>query len=94
MASVAERLEEILRRTAPSWGIRPVPPERRDLGGLGLGVLWFDLSIGLLVMVTGALLVPALGIGRALLAIGIGTLIGCVPLALVALAGQREGAKW
>ena len=91
MARVAERLGEVLQRAAPSWGIRPVPPERRDLGGLGLGVLWFDLSVGLLVMVTGALLVPALGIGRALLAIAIGTLIGCVPLALVALAGQREG---
>ena len=91
MASVAERLERILEREAPTWGIRPVPLERRTLTGLDLGVLWGDLSVGLLVMVTGALLVPALGLQRALLAIAIGSLIGCVPLALVALAGQREG---
>jgi putative hydroxymethylpyrimidine transporter CytX len=91
VASVTERLERILEREAPAWGIRPVPAERRTLGGLDLAVLWFDLSVGLLVMVTGALLVPALGLGRALLAIAVGTLIGCVPLALVALAGQREG---
>ncbi len=91
MASVAQRVEKILQREAPSWGIRPVPPQLRTLGGGDLAVLWFDLSVGLLVMVTGALLVPALGFGRALLAIALGTLIGCVPLALVALAGQREG---
>ena len=91
MARVAERLEKILQRESPAWGIRPVPPERRDLGGLDLAVLWFDLSVGLLVLVTGALLVPALGLGRAFLAIAIGTLIGCIPLAMVALAGQREG---
>jgi NCS1 family nucleobase:cation symporter-1 len=88
---VAERVEKILQRETPTVGIRPVPADRRQLGGLDLGVLWFDLSVGLLVMVTGALLVPALGPPQALLAIAVGTLIGCVPLALVALAGQREG---
>ena len=46
MARVAERLEQILQRESPAWGIRPVPPERRDLGGLDLAVLWFDLSVG------------------------------------------------
>ncbi len=91
MSRVAERVEKILQHEAPAWGIRPVPPESRQLGGLDLGVLWFDLSIGLLVMVTGALLVPALGLGDALLAIAVGSAVGCVPLALVALAGQREG---
>ena len=91
MSRVAERVERILQRETPVWGIRPVPSDRRRLGGLDLGVLWFDLSIGLLVMVTGALLVPALGFGRAILAIAVGTAIGCIPLALVALAGQREG---
>ena len=91
MASVARRVGRILERDAPSWGIRPVPIERRTLGGLDLGILWFDLSVGLLVMVTGALLVPALGLPMALLAIAVGSLIGCVPLALVALAGEREG---
>jgi putative hydroxymethylpyrimidine transporter CytX len=91
VARVAERVVEILQREFSAWGIRPVPPERRDLGGPDLAVLWFDLSVGLLVMVTGALLVPALGLGRAFLAIAAGTLIGCLPLALVGLAGQREG---
>jgi putative hydroxymethylpyrimidine transporter CytX len=43
------------------------------------------------VLVTGALLVPALGFPRALLAIGLGSAIGCVPLAFMALAGEREG---
>lgn len=91
MATVIDRIEQVLEREAPVYGIRPVPPEGRRLSGLDLGVLWGDLSVGLLVMVTGALLVPALGLPQALLAILVGTLIGCLPLALVALAGQREG---
>jgi len=89
--SVTQRLEAVVEREAPSWGIEPVPPEHRRLSGLDLAVLWGDLSVGLLVMVTGALLVPALGFPRALLAIVIGSLIGCVPLAAVGLAGEREG---
>ena len=80
-----------MARDASNAGIRPVANADRRLGGSDSAVLWFDLSIGLLVMVTGALLVPALGAPQALLAIALGTAIGCVPLALVALAGQREG---
>ena len=91
MGSVTDRLEDALAREAPSWGIRPVPHASRTLSGLDLGVLWGDLSIGLLVLVTGALLVPALGLPAAALAIGIGTVVGCVPLGLVAAAGAREG---
>jgi NCS1 family nucleobase:cation symporter-1 len=91
MATVTERLERAIEREAPSWGIRPVPPTHRRLSGLDLAVLWGDLSIGLLVLLTGALLVPALGFPLALVAIVLGTLIGCVPLALVGLAGAREG---
>jgi NCS1 family nucleobase:cation symporter-1 len=91
MASVTERLERTLEREAPVWGVDPVPSEHRHLSGFDLGVLWGDLSVGLLVLLTGALLVPALGLARALLAIVIGTVVGCVPLALVALAGAREG---
>jgi NCS1 family nucleobase:cation symporter-1 len=91
MVTVGERLERLLEREAPSWGIRPVPPQHRRLGGVDFAVLWGDLSIGLLVLLTGALLVPALGFPRALLAIGVGTAIGCLPLALVGLAGSREG---
>jgi nucleobase:cation symporter-1, NCS1 family len=68
-----------------------VPPSERRLSGLDLGVLWGDLSVGLLVIVTGALLVPAMGLPRALLAIVIGSVLGCVPLVLVGIAGEREG---
>src|SRR6266567_954436 len=91
MSTVSERLEQALGRDAVTWGIRPVPPEHRRLSGRDLAVLWADLAIGLLVALTGALLVPSLGFPRALLAIGAGSLIGCVPLALVGLAGAREG---
>jgi len=71
--------------------IAPVPPEGRTLSALDIGVLWNDLSLGLLVLVTGALLVPELGLPAAIGAIVVGSLIGCVPLAAVALAGAREG---
>jgi nucleobase:cation symporter-1, NCS1 family len=89
--SVSERLERTIEREAPSWGIRPVPPDRRMLGGFDLAILWGDLSIGLLVALTGALLVPALGLPEALAAIAIGSVLGCIPLALVGYAGAREG---
>ena len=92
MATVTDRLEEVLEREAPQWGIRPVPAALRKLRALDLAVLWGDLSIGLLVLASGALLVPGLGLPRALLAIVLGTLIGCVPLALVGYAGAAEGA--
>jgi NCS1 family nucleobase:cation symporter-1 len=91
MATVTERLERALEREAPAWGIRPVPPEHRRLGGLDFAVLWGDLSIGLLVILTGALLVPALGLPTALAAIAVGSVLGCIPLALVGVAGAREG---
>jgi putative hydroxymethylpyrimidine transporter CytX len=80
-----------LDRESPSWGIDPVPSDRRTLSGFDIGVLWWDLSIGLLVLLTGALLVPALGFPRALLAILIGSAIGCAPLAFVGWVGTREG---
>jgi putative hydroxymethylpyrimidine transporter CytX len=88
MASI--RVDRFLERDAPQWGIRPVPGSLRTLGGLDLAVLWGDLSIGLLVLVSGALLVPALGLPAALGAIAVGSLLGTVPLALVGLAGARE----
>ncbi|HEX5938507.1 MAG TPA: cytosine permease [Actinomycetota bacterium] len=71
--------------------IAPIPVERRTLSAFDVGILWNDLSLGLLVLVTGGLLVPALEIGDAYAAIAIGTVLGCAPLAAVALAGAREG---
>jgi NCS1 family nucleobase:cation symporter-1 len=90
MASVAERDRTV--DDAPD-AIELVPAERRTLSGLDLAVLWGDLSVGLLVIVTGALLVTAFGLSLplALLAIVVGGAIGCLPLALVARAGHREG---
>ena len=73
MASVPERLEEALEREAPTWGIRPVPPGLRRFSGIDLAILWGDLAIGLLVLVTGALLVPSLGLPSAVVAIVVGT---------------------
>ena len=88
--AVIDRVERAVARETPEWGIRPVPPELRRFGGWDLAVLWGDLSIGLLVLVSGALLVPALGLPAATLAILVGTAIGVVPLGLVAAAGARE----
>jgi nucleobase:cation symporter-1, NCS1 family len=91
MATIGERLERVLEQAAPAVGVAPVTTDERRLSGFDLGVLWGDLSVGLLVIVTGAFLVPAMGLPRALLAIVVGSVIGCVPLALVGLAGEREG---
>jgi nucleobase:cation symporter-1, NCS1 family len=89
--AIAERIERTLEREAPAWGVRPTTPQVRLLRGVDFAVLWGDLALGLLVLVTGALLVPALGLPQALLAILLGTVLGCAPLALVGRAGAREG---
>ena len=91
MATVTQRLDEVIAREAPVWGIRPTAPEVRRLSGLDFAVLWGDLGLGLLVLVAGGLLVPSLGLPQAGLAILIGSILGCVPLALVGRAGAREG---
>lgn len=91
MASVRDRVQRVLEQEAPAWGIRPTTPEVRTLRGLDFAILWGDLGIGLLVLVAGALLVPALGLPAALAAIVVGSVMGCVPLALVGLAGARDG---
>ncbi len=79
------------RNNIDARGSHPARNTERRLTGLDLGVLWADLSIGVLVLLSGALLVPALGLPDATLAIVVGSVIGCIPLALVALAGQRAG---
>jgi putative hydroxymethylpyrimidine transporter CytX len=78
-------------RTDASWGIEPVPKSHRSLSGFDLAILWGDLGIGLLVMVTGALLVPALGFAQALAVIVIGSVIGVALLALAGVAGADHG---
>ena len=88
MSSAPEGVRD--RREIPA-SITPVPADRRTLSPIDVGILWNDLSLGLLVLVTGGLLVPALGLPVAIGAIVVGTVLGCVPLAAVALAGAREG---
>jgi nucleobase:cation symporter-1, NCS1 family len=69
----------------PAWGIEPVPERLRTLGLADLTVLWGNLGVSLLVLVIGALLVPALSLRDALLAILVGGLIGN---AMVGAAGM------
>ena len=71
----------------PSWGITPVPERLRVLGFFDSLLLWGNLSVSLLVIVIGALLVPALSLRDALLAILVGAIVGNVLLGLAALIG-------
>ncbi len=70
-------------------GIRPVPEKLRVLGTLDTGLLWGNLGVSLLVVVAGAVLVPALSLPDALLAIAIGCVIGNVMLATAAAMGAQ-----
>jgi nucleobase:cation symporter-1, NCS1 family len=70
-----------------SWGIDPVPPRLRVLSGLETGLLWGNLGVSLLVIVAGAVLVPALSLPAALVAILLGCLIGNAMLAVAGAIG-------
>ena len=70
-----------------SWGIEPVPPRLRVLSGLETGLLWGNLGVSLLVIVAGAILVPALSLPSALVAILVGCLIGNAMLAVAGMIG-------
>lgn len=72
-------------------GIAPVAPAHRTLSGFDIGILWGDLGIGLLVLVTGALLVPGLGLAAASAAIVVGSFIGVALLATAGVAGAQTG---
>src|SRR5579872_4465713 len=71
----------------PSWGITPVPERLRVLSALDSTLLWGNLSVSLLVIVIGALLVPALSLRDALLAILVGAVAGNALLAVAAAIG-------
>src|SRR5438445_11318322 len=71
----------------PSWGITPVPERLRVFGLFDSLLLWGNLSVSLLVIVIGALLVPALSLKDALLAILVGAVVGNILLGLAALIG-------
>src|SRR6266568_5489409 len=71
----------------PSWGITPVPERLQVLSFFDSLLLWGNLSVSLLVIVIGALLVPALSLRDALLAIVVGAVAGNILLGLAALIG-------
>jgi putative hydroxymethylpyrimidine transporter CytX len=78
-------------RTPLEWGIDPVPAERRVLGFFDQAVLWGNLGISLLVLVAGALLVPALGLWPALAATVVGAAAGNALLGLAAVPAAETG---
>jgi putative hydroxymethylpyrimidine transporter CytX len=80
-----------LKPVPTDWGIEPVPASSRTLGLLDNAALWGNLGFSLLLMVTGAFLVPALGLGEAFLAILIGAIIGNLMLATAAVVGADSG---
>lgn len=85
-------MSTLLERDATERAVvQPVPSGERHLSALDLGVLWGDLGVGLLVLVTGALLVPGLGFGMAVVAIVVGSIIGVGMLTLMAVAGAQHG---
>ncbi len=71
----------------PSWGITPVPERLQVLSALDSTLLWGNLSVSLLVIVIGALLVPALSLRDALLAILVGAVAGNILLGIAAAIG-------
>ena len=71
----------------PAWGIEPVPERLRVLGLVDQLLLWGNLSVSLLVIVAGALVVPALSLPYALLAIVVAAVSGCAMLGVAAAIG-------
>ena len=72
-----------------TWGITPVPERLRTLSFSDVGLLWGSLGISLLVIVAGTLLAP-LGLQRALLATGVGAVLGCALLGVAGLIGAER----
>jgi putative hydroxymethylpyrimidine transporter CytX len=71
--------------STPSWGIEPVPDRLRVLGTLDTLLLWTNLGISLLVLVSAAYF--GLSLKQALLATLVGGVIGNTMLAVAATIG-------
>lgn len=71
----------------PQWGIDPVPPKHRVLGGFHYFILWSSLGVGLLVFSAGSFLSDA-PFYQALLAIIIGSIAGSVLLSMAGKIGS------
>lgn len=82
-----------LPKLPPAWGVEPVPPEERPLRAWDVGVLWFSLGVGLLVLFAGALLVLLFGLSLLeVLAVSVaGSVLGSLMLAAAGLPGARHG---
>lgn len=71
--------------------LAPIPADQRSFRFGDCFALWSSLGVGLLVLQAGALLVPALGLGAALAAIVVGSLIGVAVLGLAGVVGSDSG---
>jgi NCS1 family nucleobase:cation symporter-1 len=71
--------------------LRPVEWPARVLTERDAFALWFSLGIGLLVLQTGALLVPGLGLKAAMGAVLAGTVLGVGLLAAAGMVGAQTG---
>jgi NCS1 family nucleobase:cation symporter-1 len=70
-----------------TWGVTPVPERLRRLTGLDLTLLWGNLGVSLLVVVTAAFIVPALSLPEALAAILVGSILGNLMLGAAGMIG-------
>ncbi len=76
-----------MARETPSWGIEPVPERLRVLNAADQTMLWGNLGVSLLVLVLGALLVPALSLRDALIAVVVGSIVGNLMLGVAGMIG-------
>src|SRR5919197_4410440 len=74
----------------PDWGVEPVQPRHRILGGIDYFVLWSSLGVGLLVFSAGSFLTGA-RFYDAIVAIIAGSVAGSVLLALAGKIGSDHG---
>ncbi len=80
-----------MRDESTTWGIEPVPDRLRTLSAFDLGLLWGNLGVSLLVIVAGAILVPALSLPQALIAIVVGCVIGNAMVGTAGMIGAQAG---
>lgn len=71
--------------------LTPVADDARALDFFDFAALWGSLGVGLLVMLAGAALLPALSLGQAFGAIATGTLFGALLLGAVGYLGAKTG---
>jgi NCS1 family nucleobase:cation symporter-1 len=72
-----------------TWGVTPVPDRLRTFSLGDLGLLWGNLGISLLVLIAGTYL-AGLGLPLALLAIGVGGILGCALLGFAGYIGAER----